>query len=335
VDQGRAVSELLFTRGALWPWLLCLPALGFALFWALRRSHRAALRYGAVSRERVPGPLWRTLRLSLLLALAFLTWMDPRYGEEDVAVERRGLDVVFCLDTSRSMLARDAEPDRLQRAIQDVKSVLPKLQGGDRAGLVVFAGQARLWIPLTHDLDSFRELIDEVDTNVVPVGGSDLAGALRKAREILEPGQQATSVVVMLTDGEDLGGKAREAAAELAGDHIVVHTVGYGSRLGSKIVLQKGGQESFLKNDKGEEVVSAMDPETLRAVATASGGEFVRADAMPLPLVELHDKRLLPMLKRSFETGSERAHRARYQWVLLPALLLLLWELLSMGGRRR
>lgn len=329
------MSDLFFSRGVLWPWLLCLPVVGFGLWWMLRRSHRAALRYGALARERVPAPWSRALRLSLLLALGLLTWMDPRYGEEDVAVERAGLDVVFCLDTSRSMLARDLEPDRLQRAIADVKSVLPRLQGGDRVGLVVFAGQARTWIPLTHDLDSFRELIDEVDVNVVPLGGTDLGAALKKARELLEAGQQSTTVVILLTDGEDLGGKGREVAAELAGDQVVVHTVGYGSRMGSKIVLQKSGQETFLKNDKGEEVVSAMDSETLRAVATVAGGEFVRADATALPLVELHDKRLRPMLKRSFETGSEKAHRARYQWVLLPALLLLLWELLSMGGRRR
>jgi Ca-activated chloride channel family protein len=329
------MSELFWTRGQLWPFLLLLPVLAFALYWLLGQSRRAALRYGAVSRERVPSPLGRATRLCLLLALAFLTFMDPRYGEEDVAVERAGLDVVFCLDTSRSMLARDMDPDRLHRAIADVKSVLPSLRGGDRAGLVVFAGQARVWIPLTHDLDSFRELIDEVDTYVVPVGGSDLAAALRKARELLEPGQQSTSVVIMLTDGEDLGGKAREAAAELAGDHVVVHTVGYGSAQGSKIVLQKGGQESFLKDEQGEEVVSRMDRATLTAVAAASGGEFVRADSMALPLVQLHDKRLRPMLKRSYETGTERAHKARYQWVLLPALLLLLWELLTMGGRHR
>ena len=104
--------------------------------------------------------------------------MDPRWGDEQFAVERRGLDVIFCLDTSRSMLARDLEPFRLARAKQDIRAVLPAVRGGDRVGLVVFAGKARLWIPLTHDVDSFGGLLDEVDTDIVPVGGSDLAAAL-------------------------------------------------------------------------------------------------------------------------------------------------------------
>lgn len=329
------MNELVWGRGYLWPWLLCLPVVWLLLHLVLGRARRAAQRYGAASSDAVPHPAARSLRLVLLLALGWLTWMDPRYGQEQVTVERAGVDVVFCLDTSRSMLARDIQPDRLRRAMADIESVLPRMQGGDRAGLVVFAGAARLWIPLTHDLDSFRELLQEVDTNVVPVGGSDLAAALRKAREVAEPGQQATTFVVLLTDGEDLAGHGREAAAELAADGITVYAVGYGSGLGSKIVLEQGGSETFLADRQGQEVVTALDTEGLRAIAGAAGGEFLRADGMALPLVQLHDKRLQALARRAYESGTETAHKTRFQWVLLPAVLLLLWEILSMGGRRR
>ncbi len=329
------MNELLWARGHWWPLLLCLPLLWLLLFALLGRSRRAARAYGVPLPAGAATPAGRSSRLTALAALTVLAFLDPRYGEEEVVVERAGLDLIFCLDTSRSMLARDLEPTRLQRAIGDIRAVLPSLVGGDRAGLVVFAGQARLWVPLTHDMDSFRGLLAEVDTNAVPVGGSDLAAALRRARELAEAGQQSTTVVVLLTDGEDLAGEARAAAAELAADRIVVHAVGYGSALGSKIVVAQNGQETFLRDDKGEEVVSAMDVPTLTAVAEAAGGEFVRAEALPLPLVELHDKRLRPMLKRSFESGTEKAHKARFQWLLLPALLLLLWELFAFGGHRR
>ncbi|MBK8097125.1 MAG: VWA domain-containing protein [Planctomycetes bacterium] len=328
------MNELIWNRPFLWPWLLALPVL-WAVLWAmLDRSRRAAARFGATTTDVTARPLWRSLRLTGLVGLSLCCWMDPRLGDEDVAVERRGLDLIFCLDTSRSMLARDLEPTRLQRAIADITAVLPRLQGGDRVGIVVFAGQARLWVPLTHDLDSFRGLLAEIDTNVVPVGGTDLAAALRRADEVADKDNLKTTVVVLLTDGEDLAGAGQQAAGELAGRGILVHAIGYGSAAGSKITVTENGNEAFLRSGDGQEVVSHMDERSLRELARVTAGEFVRADAMPLPLVELHAKRLLPMQKRAYDAGTEQGKKARYQWMLLPLLLLLLFEIATSGGRR-
>ncbi|MBZ0150535.1 MAG: VWA domain-containing protein [Planctomycetes bacterium] len=329
------MNDVVFARGWLWPWLLSLPV-AWALLWLLfDRTRQAARRYGAAPRTRVASPLVRSLRVTLLLGCGLLTWMDPRYGDEQVQVERRGLDLIFCLDTSRSMLAADMEPSRLGRAQRDIRSVLPRLDRGDRAGLLVFAGEARLWVPLTHDLDSFRGLLDEVDSDVVKVGGTDLAAALRKALELSDPDNRKTTVVVLLTDGEDLAGAGRQAAGELKDQGLVVYTVGYGSALGSKITVQEGGKQAFLRDKAGQEVVSRLDPDSLRALAEVTGGEFLRAEAMALPLEELQQKRLRPMQKRSYEAGEQVGKRARYQWVLLPLLLLLLFDIVMSGGRNR
>ena len=175
------MNDLVWGRAWLWPGLLALPVLCALAWLVFDRSRAAVARWGARGTDRFPAPLGRSLRLTLLATFGLLAWMDPRLGDEPVQVERRGLDVLLCLDTSRSMLAGDLEPNRLQRALQDIRALLPALQGGDRVGLVVFAGEARAWIPLTHDLDSFRVLLDEVDTDVVKKGGTDLAAALRKA----------------------------------------------------------------------------------------------------------------------------------------------------------
>lgn len=328
------MSDLEWSRSFLWPWLLALPlvwALAFGLF---DRSRAAVARYGAMPRHGLASSFWRSLRLSALLALALLCWMDPRSGEESIATERRGLDVLVCLDTSRSMLATDMQPTRLQRALQDVRALLPKLSGGDRIGLVVFAGAARIAIPLTHDVDSFRGLLAEVDTDAVKIGGTDLAAALRRALEIADRDHRATTTVLLLTDGEDLTGAGRQAAAELHAAGLVVHAIGYGSAPGSKINVVQRGQQEFLRDKSGQEVVSRMDADSLRKLATETGGEFVRAEATPLPLNELHEKRLLPMQKRSYEAGTDTQKQARYQWVLLPLLLLMLWEMAMAGGRR-
>lgn len=329
------MSGLEWSRGALWPWLLLLPVV-WALSWlVLDRARAAVSRYGAAPTTPVTAPLWRSLFTTLLLGLGFVCWLDPRYGDEAVAVERRGLDVIFCVDTSQSMLARDMQPTRLERALRDVRAVLPELHGGDRAALVVFAGEARLWIPLTHDVDSFSGLIDEVNTEVVRTGGTDIAAALRKALEVADVDNAATTVVVLLTDGEDLAGKGKEAARDLKDKGLVVYTVGYGSELGSKITVTNDGKEQFLRDREGQEVVSHMDKESLRALAEVTGGEFLRAETMALPLVELHQKRLVPMQKRAYDAGEETGKQARYQWVLLPLLVLLLLQIAFAGGRHR
>lgn len=329
------MSDVEFTRAALWPWILALPA-AWALLWlALDRSRAAMARYGAAPITPVAAPLWRSLRLATLLGLGFLCWLDPRWGDESVEVERRGLDVVFCLDTSQSMLARDMQPTRLERAKRDIRSVLSYVEGGDRVGLVVFAGEARLWVPLTHDVASFAGLLDEVDTNIARTGGTDLGKALRRGLELADPDDVATTIVVLMTDGEDLAGAGQQAAVELKDRGLMVFTVGYGSALGSKITIERGGREEFLRDRDGNEVVSRMDPESLRKVAEVTGGDFLRAEAMALPLVELHQKRFVPMQKRAYDAGEETAKQARYQLLLLPLLVLLLLEIAFGHGRHR
>ncbi|HEB52433.1 MAG TPA: VWA domain-containing protein [bacterium] len=329
------MSEVVFTRGELWPLLLALPVVWALLYLLFDRGRQALRRYGAAPTGRVSTPFRRSLSLTTLLGLGLLCWLDPRWGDEVVTVERRGLDLIFCLDTSRSMLARDLPPMRLERARRDILAVLPQLERGDRAGLVVFAGEARLWIPLTHDMASFAGLLAEVDTDIVRTGGTDLGKALRRALELADPDDVNTTVVVLMTDGEDLAGKGQQAALELEAEGLTVYTVGYGSALGSKITVEVAGQEQFLKDRQGNEVVSRMDPESLRRVAEVTGGEFVRAESVALPLVELHDKRLRPMQKRAYDAGEESGKRARYQWVLLPLMVLLLWEVAFAHGRHR
>jgi Ca-activated chloride channel homolog len=329
------MSDILWTRGYLWPWLFSLPLVWGALWLILDATRQAMVRYGAEPDAPLTAPIWRSLHLTTLLGLGFVCWLDPRWGDELVSVERRGLDVIFCLDTSRSMLASDLLPTRLDRAKRDIRSVLPLLEGGDRVGLVVFAGEARLWVPLTHDVSSFEGLLSDVDTNVVKTGGTDLSKALRKAEELTHPDDVATTVVLLLTDGEDLAGAGQQAAIELKERDLTIYTIGYGSALGSKITVMQDGTEAFLRNREGQDVVSRMDPESLRRLASVTGGEFFRADAMALPLVQLYEKRLVPMQKRAYDAGEETGKQARYQWVLLPLMILLLFEIAFAQGRQR
>lgn len=205
-------------------------------------------------------PLAYALGVLLLLAACLLLADRPATGAPEVD----GADVVICLDVSRSMLARDVAPDRLTSA-QVAIQALAQHARGDRIGLVIFAGEARMVVPRTQDLDSLAELAALTGPWDLGRGGTDFAAALRVASDTLGgPG-----TVFVLSDGEDLTGAQRVAVPP----GVRVHTLGYGSARGAKIPIGTG----FLRGPDGQEVVSALRPAALRALATATGGTFALA----------------------------------------------------------
>lgn len=328
------MSDLEWTRPEAWPLLVLLPVLFAALVWVGCRRRARARAYGVVCADRVPAPWGTAARWTALSGCCVLAWMEPLLGEEELAVEKKGLDVILSVDVSRSMLATDLLPTRLERAKQDAISALDELRPGDRAGLVVFSGVPRLKAPLTHDRGSIRGLIERLSIDDVRIGGTDLSEAVRRSLALVAEGEEASAAVVVLTDGEDLAGDVQAATALAAARGVVLHAVGYGTTEGSKIPSsdEPGG---FVVDENGQEVVTTMDADSLRAIARATGGEFLRADTAALPLVELTQKRLLPQVRKVFGDGVEARPKTRYQWVLLPALALLVVEILLGGGWRR
>ena len=184
----------------------------------------AALASSSSARRR----LARGGLLLAAVALGCAALARPTVGYRWEETKRRGTDVLFVLDVSRSMLAGDVKPDRLTRAKLGVIDLLARLEG-DRVGLVAFAGSAFLQSPLTSDHRAFREALDALDTSVIPRGGTDVGAALHEAEEAFRTAPGAQKLVVMLTDGEDLEGNARVAAAEAARKGITVYTVGVGT----------------------------------------------------------------------------------------------------------
>jgi len=322
------------------PILLLAPLVGLTL-WALDRGRARRLaravgpRAAALAADLSGGRrrLQRVLFASALL-LALLAMLQPVWGDATREVEQRGVDILVCLDVSRSMLARDLAPSRLVRARREI-AALAERASGDRLGLVVFAGQAHLAVPLTRDRDSFRELSELADPLSVERGGSDLGAALETALEALKGQTGEHEALVLLTDGEDLEARGLRAAQSCRERNVAVHCVGFGSTIGAKIpVPARGGGETFLRDRAGVDVVSTMDATTLRRIADVTGGDFVDAHARTRPLRELYERRILPMARKAFEREERRAKENRFQWPLLAAFLL--WILVScLGDRRR
>ncbi|MHC4262095.1 MAG: vWA domain-containing protein [Planctomycetota bacterium] len=312
--------------------LLALPLvlLGLAALWGSRRTLASALSPMMRARAGVESSSSRRVtRVGLaagavcMLALALA---GPVLGYLERPVVERGLDVVLCIDTSRSMLARDVRPSRLERAQREVEGLVTT-QPGNRFAIVAFSGDARQVAPLTADRKALVELLGRVDVRDNRLGGTDLGAALERSLDLLDENLGSSSAIVLITDGEDLSGRGREVAARASADGVRVYVVGVGTSDGGKIpTVGPDGVERFLVGPDGQEVQTRLESETLRALAESTGGEYLSTESSATPLEALFTERILDLERRERSDGLERVPRDRYQWPLAVALVLALAE---------
>jgi len=317
-------------------WLLLAPVLvGFGL-WSLRARRRSLGRLvDARHLERFAPRRSRLVHLArVLLAVAAtfflaLSLVGPVRGYSLREVERKGLDLVVCLDTSRSMLVEDLRPNRLERAKREIQGLLEKLEG-DRVAVLAFAGDVRRVAPLTHDRHTLSAFVSTLSPRDNLVGGTNLGAALEAALELFDGRTGSHEAVVLLTDGEDLEGRGLEVARTAAERGIRVYVVGMGTEGGGKI---SDGVAGFVRDEAGDEVVSALDGTTLEAISDETGGAYLSAARSALPLEELYDKRMSQLEARALWAGRERIPHDRYQWPLVLAFACMLIEV-SLRERR-
>ena len=314
-------------RPALGLLLLAVPLALLFGFHALGARRRALLRLVSMRHlarfvpDHAPGRArWRVALATAAVAFLALACLGPVRGYTVREVRRRGLDIVVCVDTSRSMLVRDLKPNRLERAKREVSLLLDRLQG-DRIGLVAFAGDVRNVAPLTHDRETVAWFLSSLSPTDNIMGGTDLGGALEHALRLFDGRSGAHEAIVLLTDGEDLAGGGLEAAQTAGEGGIRVYVVGMGSEDGGKV---PDGRRGWVRDETGKEVVSRLDGDTLNAMAEAAGGAFLRADEAALPLEEIYDKRLSRLEGRELGGGMERIPHDRYQWPLVLGLIAML-----------
>ncbi|MBI2503991.1 MAG: VWA domain-containing protein [Candidatus Latescibacteria bacterium] len=320
-------------------WLLLLvPALVLFLAWAAVRKRRALARFA--HRSMVARLIdhhsagWQYARYLFLLAGVFflvLALTGPQFGARTEVGKRRGVDVMVALDVSRSMLAGDVKPTRLERAKHQIAELLDQL-GGDRVGLVVFAGHAFVQCPLTVDYGALQLFLDLADTGVVPVQGTALADAIELAARCLPESEGQDQAIALFTDGENHLGDPVAAARAVAARGIRIFAVGIGSPGGELIPdLKTGG---YHQDREGNYVKSRLDEEILEKVAQASEGAYFRSTLAGGEVGQIHDY-LSQMDQREFGSTRFTRYEERFQFCLLPALLCFLAEACLPEGRRR
>ncbi|HWV98339.1 MAG TPA: VWA domain-containing protein [Candidatus Acidoferrum sp.] len=282
------------------------------------------------SHSRARRALKHALLVSTLAGMG-LALARPQWGEQAEASHLFGQDVVFLLDCSRSMLASDVSPNRLQRAKLAILDFVQR-QGHGRVGLVAFAGQAFLQCPLTFDYGAFQDALMMVDDRTIPVLGTDVGRALNEGSHALDKNERQ-KLLVLLTDGEDLEKGGVRVAEPLAKQGVVVFTIGVGTPAGAEIqMLNEHGRPELLRDSKGEVVHSRLDEVTLRAIAQATHGAYY-----PLgPVGEGLAKVRLALEDLSNTSGAAPARKLgvdRFHWPVAAALFLLVVE--SFVGTRR
>ncbi|MCC7137235.1 MAG: VWA domain-containing protein [Planctomycetes bacterium] len=331
-------ASTLFLRPDAWPWLAAVPVVVVALrladaVRARRVRERTGPRAAVVARELAPRRrAVRRLAFGAGLIAAGLAALGPTWGLSEAPAPRVA-DVVVVLDVSRSMLARDVEPDRLTVARRAAGALAGHVRG-DRLGLVVFSGEARRVVPLTEDAAAFADLAARVEPADVARGGTDLGAALDLALAGF-PADAPAGTVLLVTDGEDLAGKGRASAARCAARGVVVHAFGVGTERGGKIPVVVAGGEAFLTGPDGAPVVSARDAASLAALARAGGGTYADLGADGRSLVEAFDRHVVPRAAEAARAERRREREDRYPWPLAAAFLLWLVDLGLPERRRR
>lgn len=312
-------------------WLVV--AVVFFYTWAQKAREKAMRRF---ARKELLGeltasfnPRRRRLKIilkTLALALCLIALIRPQWGFDWHKVSRRGLDIVIAIDTSKSMLAQDVKPNRLERSKLAVKDLVKKLKG-DRIGLIAFSGKAFLQCPLTVDYEGFMLSLDDLSVNTIPEGGTSLSGAIRAAIKAYDGGLKKHKVLILITDGEDHKGKTMEAAKEAAEDGIKIFCVGIGTKEGELIpVIGERGHRQFLKDQKGNFIKTRLDEEVLQKIAQIGGGAYLRASGPNLGLDLIYEKKLSQFEKRDFQDKLKKQYHERFQVFLFLALAILVLE---------
>lgn len=274
---------------------------------------------------------WRTVLVFGAVALSIVAAARPQWGARERVVQERGIDIIVAIDVSQSMLATDIEPNRLEQSKRRFRELLTRFPG-NRIGVMPFAGEAFLQVPLTSDYGLALKVLDSVDTRTIGTQGTNIADAIARARRAFREGGMGTPVLLLITDGEGHEGDVLEEARLAAAEGVRIFSLGIGTPQGSAIRL---ADNRLLEDSEGHKVLSRLDAETLRRIAEITGGQsFVARPGDEIDIAPLVAQ--LGRLERAqFGEESRRLVREeRFQIPLALALMLLFVEGLF-GDRRK
>ncbi|UCG35656.1 MAG: VWA domain-containing protein [Candidatus Omnitrophota bacterium] len=269
------------------------------------------------------------IKTAIILSAVFLcvfSLMQPRWGFYWHKLKRKGLDILIAVDVSKSMLATDIRPNRLERSKLAIKDLTRKIKG-DRIGLIAFAGKAFLQCPLTIDYNGFLLSLDNLSVGIIPRPGTSITAAINEAIKSYKDISKEYKVLVIITDGEDHEGDAIKATEGAKKEGIKIFCIGIGTKEGELIpIVDEAGKKTFLKNREGNFVKSRLNELLLQKIALSTEGSYVRARGAEFGLDLIYEQELSKMERRDIEGKMAKKYKERFQIPLALAFLLLLVE---------
>ena len=291
----------------------------FYFFRVLRAARLAGARFGTV--------LFKFILRSAALALLLIALMGPSFGTTGREVKTVGKDIFIAVDLSKSMNAFDVQPTRLEKVKFELKNIIRALSS-DRIGLIIFSGDAFIQAPLTYDQSALNLFIETLSTELVPNTGTDFAPPLRLAMEKLqnEPdmaGQEASEIIILISDGEDFGDATEAVAEKINEAGIRLFTLGVGTEEGSRIMERR----RYLRDDQGNEVITRLDPSALKELANLTNGQYFEINKQ-----ENEVERLINVIQsiegEVRDARTVEASANKYYYFVAAALALLALDLL-------
>jgi Ca-activated chloride channel family protein len=274
--------------------------------------------------------------LTILIFIALIIGIaNPQVGTKMEEVKREGVDLMIAIDLSNSMMAEDIKPNRLERAKLAISQLINKLQG-DRIGLIVFAGEAYLQLPITTDYSAAKLFLSTVNTNIVPTQGTEIAKAIDLSMQSFDMENAQNKAIIIITDGESHDEKAIESAEHANELGIFVHTLGMGLSKGGPIPIYNkyGNRTGYRKDRDGNTVVSKLNENLLQQIANAGKGTYVRANNSKAGLSTLFAE-INKMEKKEIGTMVFTEYKDRFQLFIGLALLLLIIDLILLGRKNK
>jgi Ca-activated chloride channel family protein len=300
------------------------------IFWQKRTQRKFADKelLDRLSPNRSTGKqVLKIVLLCLAIASFVIALVNPQFGTKLETVKREGVDVVFAVDVSKSMLAEDIAPNRLEKSKQLVTQIINNL-ASDRVGIIAYAGSAFPQLPITTDYAAAKMFLQGMNTNMLSSQGTAIREAIELAKTYFNDDEQTNRVLFLISDGEDHEGNIEDIAAEAAREGIRIVTIGVGTAKGGPIPIKRNGVvQNYKKNNQGETVITRLDEEILKEIASEANGRYIDGSNTAQVVEEVTDI-LQNMDKKEFESQQVAEYKSQFQWFLALGLLFLLLDIL-------
>jgi len=279
-------------------------------------------------------PGLKIIMIALGLSFLILALVNPKMGTQLKTVKRQGVDIVFALDVSKSMLAEDIAPNRLEKAKQIISKIIDKL-GSDRVGIIIYAGNAYPLLPITTDHGAAKMFLQNASPDMVSSQGTAINEALKLAKTFFDDDTQTNRFLFIISDGEDHEENANSIAKGILNEGIKTYTIGVGTNKGGPIPIKRNGKFlGYKKDNKDEVVITKLNVETLKSIAESGKGKYVLGNKTS-NAIDYVEGLLLKADKKEFETKQFSDYKDQFQWFVGIGLLFLVLDVFLLNKKTK